>query len=98
LTALEIVQNSGVFVRNEQSTIVKIKGPPLIVQAGASEVRRRVASMADPPDSGARHGTCSACGDTMLAYVGGWCELCCLARRVALRDRIAAETLLPVAL
>ncbi len=46
-----------------------------------------VGTASNPHARGSRWGACEQCGDTMESYRGGWCELCALARRVALKAK-----------
>jgi hypothetical protein len=88
LTAYELEVAGLVFVRDERASLVAVRGPQALCDEARAQVQRRVASMRAPRAtlSGRRWGACEQCGDAMDSNRGGWCELCAIARRVALRE------------
>jgi hypothetical protein len=73
-------------VRDAHSSLVSVRGPVSAATEARTEVQRRVESMRRPvPLPVPRSGACDGCGDAMELYRSGWCELCTLARRVALK-------------
>ena len=88
MTAYELEVAGLVFVRDERASLVAVRGPQSLCNAARAQVSRRVAAMRTPRRApGARRwGACEQCGDAMDDNRGGWCELCALARRVALRE------------
>ena len=87
MTAYELECAGLVFVRDERASLVAVRGPESLCATARAEVAKRVPAMREPRRSvrGARWGACEQCGDTMDNNRGGWCELCALARRVALK-------------
>lgn len=88
MTAYELEVSGLVFVRDERASLVAVRGPQNLCDEARAQVGRRVAAMRAPKRAlgGRRWGACEQCGDTMDNNRGGWCELCALARRVALRE------------
>lgn len=87
VTWQELVQR-GVVSSHEKGEIV-FDAPDGMADELRAEIYRRAPAMATPLDNLARSGKCSACGDPLPSYQGGWCPLCTAARKVALRDRKA---------
>lgn len=85
MTALEAMRAGCVFVRDDRASLVTVRGHKDLVAQVSAEVARRADAMGKPPQLAVRHGACDACGDPMAPYRAGWCELCHLARRVALK-------------
>lgn len=87
MTAYELEVGGLVFVRDERASLVAVRGPQSLCDEAKAQVARRVSAMGAPRAtlSGRRWGACEQCGDAMENNRGGWCELCALARRVALR-------------
>lgn len=88
MTAFELEVAGLVFVRDARASLTAVRGPQSLCDEAKVQVQRRVAAMRTPRAalSGRRWGTCEQCGDAMESNRGGWCELCALARRVALRE------------
>lgn len=88
MTAYELEVAGLVFVRDARASLVAVRGPQSLCDEARAQVKRRVAGMRAPRAtlSGRRWGACEQCGDAMENNRGGWCELCGLARRVALRE------------
>jgi len=84
-TALELRRRGLEFVRDAHCSLVSVRGPVSAATDARAEVSRRVESMRTPPRVEVPYGHCDACGDPFEPYRGGWCELCTLARRVALK-------------
>lgn len=85
-TALQLRKNGVSFVRDANGNLTSVRGPESSVAQARSEVERRVSLMASPKTVATKRvGQCETCGDELEAWRGGWCELCTLARRVALR-------------
>lgn len=86
MTAYELEVAGLVFVRDERASLVAVRGPQPLCDEAKAQVQRRVRAMAKPRTTlGSRWGACEQCGDAMDSNRGGWCELCGLARRVALK-------------
>ena len=85
MTALELMRGGVVFERDAHASIVALDGPDALVGGAEAEVLRRVDAMRAPPRLAVATGRCDACGDAMAPFRGGWCELCTLARRVAVK-------------
>jgi hypothetical protein len=86
LTSLELLAQGLEFVRAGGS-LITVRGPKSAVAIVQTEVGRRQVAMRNPPQLKVpRVGQCEACGDALEPWRGGWCELCSLARRVALRN------------
>lgn len=86
MTALELTREGVQWVRPE-GALVSVRGRAELVARVQQAVAARAPSMAAPSALPVRHGACDACGDEMEPHRGGWCELCELARRVALKQR-----------
>lgn len=86
MTALELTRAGVEWVRPE-GALVSVRGRSSLVEAVQRAVAARAPRMLAPPQLPVRHGACDACGEAMEPHRGGWCELCELARRVALRQR-----------
>lgn len=85
-TAIELRQRGLEFVRDAHASIVSVRGPVSAATEARAEVARRVDAMRAPvPLDVGRCGRCDGCGDAFERYRSGWCELCTLARRVALK-------------
>ncbi len=85
-TALNLIARGLEFVRNEHASIVGVRGPKPVCEEARVAVRDRVPSMHHPVYLKVpRAGVCDGCGDRQFVHRGGWCELCTLARRVALK-------------
>jgi len=88
LNPIDLTRAGIEWLRNEAGSLVSVRGPASLVEQVKTMVAQRVPSMADlAPREGARWGACERCGVAMDAHRGGWCELCCLARRVALKAK-----------
>lgn len=89
MTAYELEVAGLVFVRDERASLVAVRGPQPLCDEATTQVRRRVEGMVRPrtDDARPRWGACEQCGDAMESNRGGWCELCALARRVALKGQ-----------
>lgn len=87
MTAYELEAKGLLFVRDERGSFVAVRGPEDLCKEASAQVARRVDAMRAPRKrlEGARWGACEQCGDTIDSNRGGWCELCAIARRVALR-------------
>jgi hypothetical protein len=86
MNALELRAAGVTFLRDDLARWEKVRGPSSAVSQVHVEVARRVDAMRTPAVvTTQRWGACEACGDAMLPHCSGWCELCCLARRVALK-------------
>lgn len=85
MTALEFIRAGVVFERDAHASIVALDGPDALVGDAEAEVIRRADAMRDPPRLPVAAGRCDACSDPMAPHRAGWCELCTLARRVALK-------------
>ena len=88
MTSLELTRAGLQWVRDEKSSLVSVRGPESLCATARAEVSRRVDTMRAAKDAHpSSAGVCTACGDAHdRAGRGGWCELCCLARRVALKQ------------
>jgi hypothetical protein len=87
-SALKLTQHGVLWIRNDRGSIVSVRGPESLCAVARKEVERRVEAMRTAsslyPSSA---GVCTACGDAFgIEGRGGWCELCALARRVALKQ------------
>ncbi len=88
MTAYELEVAGLVFVCDERASLVAVRGPQNLCDEAKAQVQRRVAAMGKPRSTiGSRWGACEQCGDKMESNRGGWCELCALARRVALKAK-----------
>lgn len=87
-TALELTRAGLVWERGPTGLIESVSGTAEQVELVQAEVARRAPIMAPPPVLDVeRTGACDACGEAMEAHRAGWCELCELARKVALKTR-----------
>lgn len=85
-TARELITQGIVFEANAHGSLVSISGPVTPLEVARAEVLRRVDAMLTPPVLKVpRVGACSACADPLPPNQGGWCELCTIARRAALK-------------
>lgn len=85
MTSLELTQQGVEWVWKSGS-LVSIRGPETAVKQAQEEVMKRAESMGSPPQLRVRNGFCDACGEKLIGYqTGGWCQLCTLGRRVALK-------------
>jgi hypothetical protein len=85
VSALDLRSQGLEFVRDPHASIVAVRGPKRLV-AAAQAVARRVQAMRTPARLAVAYGHCDACGDAFEPFRAGWCELCCLARHVALKE------------
>lgn len=88
MTALELTKRGLQWTRDEHASLVSVHGPESLCAIAKREVAARVDRMRSIvplfPDSA---GVCTACGNSLgREGRGGWCELCTLARRVALKQ------------
>lgn len=88
-TALELTRAGLAWERGPTGLIVSVSGTAEQTACVQAEVARRVPSMGAPVarDEAPRHGACDACLDAMEPWRSAWCELCELARKVALKAR-----------
>lgn len=87
-TAFELTRAGLVWERGPTGLIVSVDGTAEQVALVQAEVARRAPAMSN---YSANHrpctGQCDACSEAMEPHRGGWCELCELARKVALKRR-----------
>ena len=87
-TALELTRAGLVWERGPTGLIVSVSGTAEQTACVQAEVARRVPTMASVrPLDVVRHGACDGCNDAMEPHRAAWCELCELARKVALKGR-----------
>lgn len=84
--ALELKRQTPavVFVRDETASVASVRGTREQVDIVKREVTRRVDAWASMARKAVKPGICEKCGDAHEKHLTGWCELCCLARRVML--------------
>lgn len=87
-TAIELSRQGLQWVRDAHASLVSVRGPQSLCAIAQHEVALRVDRMRALarwfPDSA---GVCTSCGESLgREGRGGWCELCTLARRVALKQ------------
>jgi len=87
-SAQELACAGLVWVRGPSGLIASVRGTAEQTAYVQAEVARRAPTMLRPPVLDTpRTGACDACGEAMEAHRAGWCELCELARKVALKKR-----------
>lgn len=84
MTAGELIAAGVAFRRNDRAQLRPFvdEGRDDLAAVVRTEVRRRVEPLREMPPA-RRYGECDGCGD-VTPHKGGFCELCSVARSVAL--------------